>query len=101
MGDRRRRDGKKRCISWGFERTGRQPKHAGKNRSRHAGQGMLLDDVQTDAMEARPLEFHRKVRDTMLTLVEKYPRKVVIVDGNSETETVHERVWQAVARACK
>jgi len=86
-------------IELGFERTGRQPKHAGKNRSRHAGQGMLLDDVQTDAMEARPLEFHRKVRDTMLSLPDTYPRKVIIVDGSAESDAVHEHVWQAVARA--
>ncbi len=86
-------------IELGFERTGRQPKHAGKNRSRHAGQGMLLDDVQTDAMEARPLDFHRKVRDTMLTLPDNYPRKVVIVDGSRESDAVHEDVWQVVARA--
>ncbi len=86
-------------IELGFERTGRQPKHAGKNRSRHAGQGMLLDDVQTDAMEARPLDFHRKVRDTMLSLPESYPRKVMIVDGSGEADAVHEDVWQVVARA--
>ncbi len=85
-------------IELGFERTGRQPKHAGKNRSRHAGQGMLLDDVQTDAMEARPLDFHRKVRDTLLSLPDSYPRKVVIVDGGLESDAVHENIWQAVAR---
>ena len=86
-------------IELGFERTGRQPKHAGKNRSRHAGQGMLLDDVQTDAMEARPLDFHRKVRETMRTLPETYPRKVMIVDGSGDADAVHEEVWQVVARA--
>src|SRR5687768_9809413 len=41
----------------GFRRTGRKPHHAGQNR-KDAGQGMLLADVQPDAMEARPLDFH-------------------------------------------
>jgi dTMP kinase len=83
----------------GFERTGRRPKHAGKNRSRHAGQGMLLDDVQHDAMEARPLEFHRRVREALLALPGRYPRPVLIVDGLGGQEAVHQRVWEAVARA--
>ena len=83
----------------GFERTGRQPKHAGKNRSKHAGQGMLLDDVQHDAMEARPLEFHRRVRDALLALPGRYPRPVTIVDGVGEQSEVHQRVWEAVGRA--
>ncbi|NOX57749.1 MAG: dTMP kinase [Planctomycetes bacterium] len=86
-------------IETGFQRTGRQPKHAGKNRSKHAGQGMLLDDVQTDAMEARPLDFHRKVRNTLLSLPETYPREVIVVNGVAETQTVHDRVWEAVAGA--
>ncbi len=83
----------------GFERTGRQPKHAGKNRSRHAGQGLLIEDVQHDAMEARPIDFHRRVREAMLRLPEVYPKPVAILDGSGTPEEVHARVWEAVRRA--
>lgn len=83
----------------GFERTGRQPKHAGKNRKRHAGQAMLLDDVQHDAMEARPIEFHRRVREAFLRLAESYPKPVVVIDASADLETVQTRIWEAVASA--
>ena len=80
----------------GFERTGRQSHHAGKNRNRDAGQGMLLDDVQHDAMEARPLQFHRKVRAALLELPQKYPKPVTIIDGSGNASDVHERVWEVI-----
>ena len=83
----------------GFARTGRQPKHAGRNRSRHAGQGVLLDDVQHDAMEARPLEFHRRVREAMLKLPQVYPRPVVILDGSHPIDDVQQAAREAVRRA--
>lgn len=83
----------------GFERTGRQPKHAGRNRAKHAGQGLLLDDVQHDAMEARPLEFHRRVREALLALPNVYPKPVLIIDGSDSTDAVHQSVCDAVQRA--
>ncbi len=82
----------------GFERTGRQASHAGRNRQ-DVGQGMLIAGARTDAMEARPLDFHRRVRDALLALPQSYPKPVVIVDGDGEPEAVHERVWKAVAGA--
>jgi len=81
----------------GFERTGRSVGHAGRNR-RDVGQGMLIEGARTDAMEARPLEFHRRVRDALLDLVEVYPRPVVVGDGEGAGDEVHARVWEAVAR---
>ncbi len=55
-------------VETGLERTGRKPHHTGKNRKRSAGQHTMFDDAFTDAMEARPLEFHRKVRQNFLSL---------------------------------
>ena len=83
----------------GFRRTGRRRSHVGKNRSRHAGQGVLMDDVQPDAMEARPLKFHRKVHEALLKLPESYPRPVAVIDGSGTSEEVHQRVWEAVCGA--
>jgi len=83
----------------GFERTGRQPKHAGRNRAKHAGQGVLLDDVQHDAMEARPLDFHRRVRDALLALPDVYPKPVLIIDGSGQADAVHQSICDAVQRA--
>ncbi len=83
----------------GFKRTGRRPSHAGKNRDKHVGQGMLLDDVQHDAMEARPLEFHRRVRNAMVKLPEIYPRPVIVLDGGGDVEDIHQRIWEAVCSA--
>jgi len=81
----------------GFERTGRQAHHAGKKRS-DVGQAMLINGARTDAMEARPLEFHRRVREALLGLPAVYPKPVVVIDGAGGPDDVHVRVWEAVSR---
>jgi dTMP kinase len=83
----------------GFSRTGRQASDVGRNRGRDAGQGLLIDGARTDAMEARPLEFHQRVREAYLKLPERYPRPMTTVDGAGETADVHARIWKAVANA--
>jgi dTMP kinase len=80
----------------GFERTGRQPANAGRKR-KDVGQPLLISGAQADAMEARPMDFHRRVRDTLLTLPEVYPKPVIVVDGAGAPDEVHARVWEAVA----
>jgi dTMP kinase len=85
-------------VELGFDRTGRKSHHAGKHRRKHAGQQHMFDDVQTDAMEARPIEFHRKVREIFLKLGEVYPRPVVVLDGRGDGRAVHAKVLEALAR---
>lgn len=82
----------------GFERTGRKPHHAGRNRRNGAGQSDLFGGAQPDAMEARPLAFHRKVRQRFLQLPPDYPGKVVVIDGRRPPEQVHESVLETIAR---
>lgn len=53
----------------------------------------------TDAMESRPLDFHRKVRENFLALANVYPRPVAVVDGGGEPEAVYRRVLEAIERA--
>jgi dTMP kinase len=80
----------------GFARTGRKTHHVGKNRKKYAGQQHMFDDIQPDAMEARPIEFHRRVRDIFLKLGGVYPRPVVVIDGRGEAEAVHANVVEAL-----
>lgn len=63
------------------------------------GQTMLFHDVHTDAMEARPIEFHERVRTLFLELPGIYPAPVVIVDGNGTVDEVHTRILSALADA--
>lgn len=87
-------------VEEGFKRTGRKPHHAGKNRRRQgAGQHTLFNDSHPDAMEARPLDYHRKVRENFLALASVYPRPVAIVDASGDVESVHQRVLEAIERA--
>jgi dTMP kinase len=82
-------------VEEGFKRTGRKKHHAGKNRKRHQGeQGMLFKDVHTDAMESRPLDFHRKVRDIFINLPELYPGKIEIIDGTGNPTDVHRQIME-------
>lgn len=80
----------------GFRRTGRKPHHAGRNRKSSEGQGVLLSDVRTDAMEARPIAFHRKVRERFRQLPPDYPGKVVVLDGLRPPQQVHEHIVEII-----
>ena len=82
----------------GFRRIGRKRHHAGKYRQKDAGQGMLVDGIQPDAMEARPLDFHRRVRQIFLEVHEYYPTPVISVDGRGDQDTVHQRILEALSR---
>ncbi len=82
----------------GFKRIGRKPHHAGKNRRRSSGEATLFDGGQPDAMEARPVEFHRRVREMFLGLYEYYPTPVVTVDGRGDVQTVHRLVLEELRR---
>ncbi len=95
-------------VETGFERTGRKPHHAGKNRKRKAGQPGMFDDAVTDAMEARPIEFHRKVRQNFISLQNtrtgagaggcEYPAPVALIDTTNSPgpEAVHQDVLRVI-----
>ena len=82
----------------GFARIGRKPHHAGKNRQRRAGEATLIKDSQPDAMEARSIAFHRRVRELFLQVHEYYPTPVITVDGRGDAVAVHQRVLEALSR---
>ena len=86
-------------VETGFARTGRKTHHVGKHRKKYAGQQHMFDDAHPDAMEARPIDFHRKVRGIFLTLGEVYPRPVVVIDGRPDRQAVHGKVLEALAGA--
>jgi len=82
----------------GLERVGRKPHHSGKNRKKASGTGTLFVDGLPDAMEARPLEFHRKVRQLFLELPTYYPSPVEIIDARGDVQVVHQRVAECLTR---
>ncbi len=86
-------------VETGFERTGRKPHHAGARHSGGGDQGELFLDATVDAMEARPIDFHRSVRDIFMQLPGMYPKPVHIVDGVGEVDTVHARVMEVLSSA--
>jgi dTMP kinase len=51
-----------------------------------------------DAMEARPIEFHRRVRQLLLELPAIYPSPVALIDGRADEWTVHRRIWECLSR---
>lgn len=81
----------------GFERTGRKPHHVA--RRGNGAQLNMFDDAEPDAMERRPLEFHRRVRQLFQELPGVYPTPVVLIDGNRPPDTVFSDVLEAIHRA--
>lgn len=78
----------------GFSRIGRAPKGPPKRRT--ATGPALIEGCAPDAMESRPLEFHRRVRELFLELPLWYPSPVRIVDATGEPDTVHGRLLEAL-----
>ena len=74
-----------------FARTNRKPRP-----TVASGQTHMFSDVHTDAMEARPREFHEKVRNILISLPEFYPAPVRIIDGSGDSQQVQQRVIEAL-----
>jgi dTMP kinase len=81
----------------GFQRIGRTPGRAG--RSSGGGQVSLFEGTSPDAMERRPLDFHRRVRALFRELPAVYPAPVVLIDAAREPQMVFADIQEAVRRA--
>ena len=57
------------------------------------------DQVVADAMERRPLAFHRRVREIFQQLPEIYPKPVVVIDASGTVDEVYQRLLEALERA--
>jgi len=85
-------------VEEGFRRTGRKPHHAGQRRQGDEGQGLLLNDIKHDAMEARPIDYHRRVRKIFLNLPAEYPGLIKIIDGLRPPEEIHTGIMELLSR---
>ncbi len=89
-------------VEEGFARIGRKPSHAGRRR-RAQVEGQVLFDGATpaDAMEARSIEFYRRVHDLFQELPSYYPAPTAVVDASADAETVYTRIIEALTRALR
>lgn len=80
----------------GFERTGRKPHHV----ARRAGGGQIamFDGATADAMERRPLEYHRAVREIFRQLASFYPRPVEVIDATRDADAIAAEIRGALQR---
>lgn len=83
----------------GFERTGRKAHHV--SRKGDAGQLNMFDGATADAMERRPLDFHRRVRQLFLELPQIYPAPVVVVNADRAADDVWADIEKAVRHAAQ
>lgn len=81
-------------VEKGFERIGRKPSNAGKNRKISDQGPTLFAGSEPDAMEARPLDFHRRVREVFRAVGDYYPTPVVVIDGDGDSDTVYGRILE-------
>jgi len=56
-----------------------------------------LKRAEKNRMEEEPLAFHRKVRETFLQLANDESRRIKLVDGARDRESVSADVWQYVS----
>ncbi len=84
----------------GLERTGRGPAQNRRRKRKHSpGQIPLFEGSAPDAMERRPLEFHRRVRQGFLELPNAYPSPVVVIDAARDADTVFAAAQEEFGRA--
>jgi len=81
----------------GLRRIGRGAKHAGKNRKSSGDQSALFPGSEPDAMEARPIEFHRRVRRMFQEVHTYYPAPIISVDASADAETVYRQILEGLA----
>jgi len=51
---------------------------------------------QSDRLESEDIEFHNKVRNGYLSLAQKFPQRIKVVDGEGTVDEVHHRIRQCV-----
>lgn len=85
-------------LAAGLERT-KRPINNKKNETSGDRHPTLFHDVHPDAMESRPLDFHKRVRELFLEMPKFYPAPVAIVDGVGSVDEVQARVMEAIAHA--
>jgi dTMP kinase len=85
-------------VSAGLERT-KRPVNAKRGESGGDRHPTLFHDVHPDAMESRPIDFHKRVRELFLELPKFYPAPVAVVDGVGTVDQVQARVMETIARA--
>ncbi len=84
----------------GFKRTGRAPKHvAVRGKAAATGQQALFDGATPDAMERRPLDFHRRVRELFRELPTVYPSPVRVISAEAPPDVVFDEIIAAVRQA--
>ena len=84
----------------GFERTRRSPQKARRpKKSANSDQLNMFADAQVDAMERRPLDFHRRVRQHFRDLASVYPAPVAVIDGAPDPDAVFAAIQEALERA--
>ncbi|MFO0837055.1 MAG: dTMP kinase [Phycisphaerae bacterium] len=83
----------------GFARTGRTPQQARRRRAANGGQVAMFEDASADAMESRPLAFHRQVAAIFRELPTFYPTPVVVIDASRDAESVFRDAKEALRRA--
>jgi dTMP kinase len=62
---------------------------------RARGRNLKTHDTQT-RMDEQAVSFHRKVRDAYRQLASDEPRRVRMIDGGRESDSVARDVWEAV-----
>ncbi|MBK8914685.1 MAG: dTMP kinase [Phycisphaerales bacterium] len=82
----------------GFARTGRTPAISRKRSSALRGQMAMFDGAVVDAIEQRPIEYHRRVRQLFRSLPDRYPGRVVLIDAAQSADAVEAQVQDALRK---
>jgi len=65
---------------------------------RRALKRMEMHSVREDRFEKEALDFHQRVREGYLILARREPRRIIVLDGMKEAQTLHREVLSHLPR---
>ena len=65
---------------------------------RRAWKRMEKQPVKEDRFEKEALDFHRRVREGYLTLARKEPKRIIVLDGMKDEQTLHREIVSHLSR---
>ena len=63
-----------------------------------ARQRRQLAGLPTDRLEGEKSDFHHRVRNGYLQMVQQEPERFLVIDGEKQPEDIHQEIWQYIKR---
>ena len=57
-------------------------------------EGVLRQKSKQDRIEQAGIDFQSRTRDLYLKLADKYPNRIIVINGQEDIDTIHKNIWK-------